>query len=62
MTRRPTPPMPKGFKDRSAWDAIHHRFSMNGSLMDQAVINWQTENQDRVKAAIEAQAKAARGY
>lgn len=53
-------PMPDGFDDRSAWDAIHHSFSENGSMIDQAVISWQRENQDRVKAAMRAAAEAAR--
>lgn len=47
------PPMPEGFTDRAAWDAIHWRFG-TGSLMDRAVIGWQRDNQDRVKAAQEA--------
>jgi len=48
------PPMPQGFTDRAAWDAIHWRFSDSGSLLDQAVIGWQRENQDRVAAAARA--------
>lgn len=49
------PPMPEGFTDRAAWDAIHWRFSADGSALDDAVISWQRENQDRVRAATEAQ-------
>lgn len=48
------PRMPEGFTDRTAWDAIHWRFSDGGSLLDDAVIGWQRDNQDRVKAAMEA--------
>jgi hypothetical protein len=51
--------MPDGFTDRAAWDAIHWRFSKDGSLLDDAVIGWQRENQERVKkaalAALDAQ-------
>ena len=58
----PENPMPEGFTDRAAWDAIHWKFSESlsdraSSLLDQAVIGWQLANQDRVKAAVEAQAK-----
>ena len=45
------PPMPEGFADRAAWDAVHWRFGGNGSLLDQAVIGWQRDNQERVAAA-----------
>lgn len=48
------PPMPQGFTDRAAWDAIHWKPSLNGSLIDQAVIAWQRDNQERVRAAIRA--------
>lgn len=48
------PPMPDGFTDRAAWDAIHWRFSENGSVLDEAIIGWQRDNQERVKAAIQA--------
>ena len=48
------PPMPEGFTDRTAWDAIHFRFAGSG-LMDQAMIVWQKENQDRVRRAIAAE-------
>lgn len=51
------PPMPKDFTDRAAWDAIHWQPSVNGSIIDQAVITWQRENQDRVKAAMKAAAE-----
>lgn len=53
-SRRHVPPMPEGFTDRSAWDAIHYEFSPTGGFMDAAVIDWQANNQDRVKAAIKA--------
>ena len=49
------PEMPSDFTDRSAWDAIHWKFSEKGSLLDNAIIQWQRENQDRIKAAIEAE-------
>ena len=45
------PPLPEGFTDRAAWDAIHWHFAGNGCLLDQAVIAWQRNNQERVKAA-----------
>lgn len=48
------PPMPEGFTDRAAWDAIHWRFSEDGCLLDEAVIGWQRDNQERVRAAMEA--------
>lgn len=51
----PMPPMPQGFSDRAAWAAIHWCFSENGSLLDRAVIGWQKDNQERVKAAMEAE-------
>jgi hypothetical protein len=57
MSKRAVPPMPDGFTDRAAWDAIHWRFSVNGSVLDTAVIGWQLENQKRVKAATEAARK-----
>lgn len=50
------PPMPEGFTDRTAWDAIHWKPSERGSLIDEAVIGWQRDNQERVKAALEAAA------
>ena len=42
--------MPDGFTDRAAWDAIHWKFG-TGSVLDEAVIAWQLDNQDRVHAA-----------
>lgn len=54
MTGACVPPMPEGFTDRAAWDAIHWRFSTEGSVLDAAVIGWQRDNQERVKAAMEA--------
>lgn len=48
------PPMPKGFRDRSAWDAIHFGFAGNGCAMDVAVRDWQLENQERCAAAARA--------
>ena len=50
------PEMPEGFSDRAAWDAIHWPFAGNGSLLDQTVIEWQRDNQERVKAAMAAAA------
>lgn len=47
---RRIPPIPDGFSDGAAWDAIHWRFG-NGGVLDQAVIGWQRDNQERVKAA-----------
>ena len=52
-----TPEMPEGFSDRAAWDAIHWQPSERGSLIDQAVISWQRDNQDRVKAAMKVAAE-----
>lgn len=46
--------MPEGFTDRAAWAAIHWRFSDNGSLLDEAVIGWQRDNRERVRAAMKA--------
>lgn len=51
------PPMPTGFTDQAAWDAIHWRFS-GGSMLDQAVAGWQRDNQERVAAAARAAADA----
>lgn len=51
-------PMPEGFTDRTAWDAIHWRFAGNGSLLDQAVMGWQRANQDRCEAAQIARSRA----
>ena len=51
------PPMPEGFTDRAAWDAIHWRFSEDGSLLDEAVIGWQRDNQERIKAAMESSSR-----
>jgi hypothetical protein len=48
------PPMPEGFHDQAAWDAIHWEFNGDGRLLDSAVTSWQLENQDRCKAALEA--------
>lgn len=48
--------MPAGFTDRAAWDAIHWQFSEDGSTLDEAVIGWQRENQERVQAAAAAAA------
>lgn len=45
------PPMPEHLTDRAAWDAIHWRFSIEGSALDAAVISWQRENQERIRAA-----------
>jgi hypothetical protein len=56
-----TRPMPEGFTDRAAWDAIHWQFSERGSLLDEVVIGWQRDNQERVKAAVEAE-KSAQDY
>ena len=53
-------PMPEGFTDRTAWDAIHWRFSEGGSVLDAAVFDWQRENPERVRAAIEAELSAVR--
>jgi hypothetical protein len=50
---RGIPPMPEGFTDRAAWDAIHWTFGTS-SFLDAAVIGWQRMNQDRVRAAAEA--------
>lgn len=47
------PPMPDGFTDRAAWDAIHWQFSDRASLLDEAAISWQLANQDRVRLAAE---------
>ncbi len=49
--------MPKGFTDRSAWEAIHWRFSPMGKLtiLDRAVMDWQLDNQERVLAAMKAE-------
>lgn len=47
------PDMPEGFTDRAAWDAIHWEFS-GSSLLDEAVMGWQLDNQDRVQAAARA--------
>lgn len=47
------PPMPEGFTDQTAWDIIHWEFSKNGtSTLDQIVIYWQQNNQERVRAAL----------
>lgn len=54
MSGAQVPSMPVGFTDRSAWDAIHWQFSDHGSILDDAVISWQRENQDRVRAAVAA--------
>lgn len=54
------PPMPEGFTDSTAWDAIHFVFSRDGtSALDVAVIEWQKANQDRVRAASKAATIAA---
>lgn len=52
-----SPPLPAGFTDQAAWDAIHFSFSGNGTLLDQAVIAWQLDNQERVDAASKAAAE-----
>lgn len=52
------PPMPEGFPDRAAWDAIHWKFSGNNSLLDQAVMGWQRDNQLRCQEAARAAAEA----
>lgn len=54
------PPMPEGFTDRTAWDAIHWKFN-GGGLLDEAVMGWQLDNQDRVRAAAKAAERAANG-
>lgn len=46
--------MPEGFTDRTAWDAIHWWFSVDGSVLDEAIIEWQRKNQERVRAASQA--------
>ena len=48
------PKMPEGFTDQAAWDAIHYKFGQNSAIMDAAVVEWQLQNQDRVKAAVKA--------
>lgn len=58
LMAEPIPPLPEGFTDRTAWDAIHFHFAGNGSLLDQAVIAWQRANQDRVEAAQIARSNA----
>lgn len=53
------PPMPEGFTDRAAWDAIHFEFAPlkedgSASYLNYAMIDWQRNNQDRIKAALKA--------
>lgn len=61
MRQKPIPPMPEGFKDYSAWMAVHWEFSAQTptrpgmSTLDHTVMQWQRENQERVLAAIKAQ-------
>lgn len=57
---RGAPPLPEGFTDKAAWDAIHWRFSGRGSRLDEAVIGWQRANQERVRAAVTAAAVSRR--
>lgn len=52
------PPMPAGFTDRTAWDAIHWKFKRTptGELtsLSGVVLQWQLDHQERVWAAIQA--------
>jgi len=57
-TETSVPPMPEGFKDATAWRAIHFqlRRTQQGHLsqLSAAMMQWRFENQDRCRAAFDA--------